>query len=1431
MTSYIEVTCAAAPALLLPSQYRKKNLSKQMPKELYLRNDLPCHTMICGRAACAAIGSAASASLGGGAAPSAGVLEPSADHYVVPSLMALQRFISLFARAPQIHLLLLRTHASQAGAALTRQMRELLAAGASRRRAVLFENEAHAETATVQSRADRESNPQRQDRAVRRAARWFARHTNGSRRIILLEAEEPPTEESVRQEQRMKQSGFVDSDAPKYPREIGGITVHSMDSYLRWLSGKDFSAKTSTASSEDPSPSELLTLYESMLASEKSKVAQKISRAEAGEDLAVKLARCKLELKRGLSLEAGHSYESASTTPPIQPADSDELPPYAATAAAPAHAVAVSDIVPPVLSSHRSDMEYEEHLPLDLALEGVKRGFLFRGHLRVNKYHPQLDASLDLDGRLIDATSGSLVESSGGTSAASSLSQSGQRLGEIFISGLNDRNRAISGDEVIVHMLPQTLWRAPTQRKKIAVKSPASSTAAAEGEEEEDSASSSVTSSSASAEPSVRPVPTGRVVSIIQRNLRPFVATIQLEDVQRSNQGFDYSLVVPMDETIPKIRIRTHQSHLLSNQRLLVQIDEWMTDSKYPTGVYLRSLGRIDSLETGVRCILHELQIHHPPFSINQLRCLPERQIDEVAAKDRKYKVGSGYHARGQPNPFSWTVPPDALVGRMDLRQSHRGCVCSIDPIGCEDIDDALSVLDLGQGRVQIGVHIADVSYFVPAGSLLDQEASQRGTSVYLTDRRLDMLPATLSSDLCSLRGGCDRLALSCLWEMDSEGKVLKTWYGRTVIHNDYALSYEEAQYIYDTQGGTAELPKLPPTHPNYRLSIRERYDEAPNSSLTAVERKALYPKIATLLQLGRRMRQVRLLRGALELNSLEVHFKLDPDTKSILGIQHEPDLEVHQTIAEWMVFANACVAYAIYQRFPEATLLRHHPPPQPQRFEKLIELARNLQLEMDIRSNKSLADSFERAEKILAEREFPSPPSNAQGGTFLDAQQQRSWMLKLLKELAVTAMSEAQYFSSGSCLNRPGDFFHYGLSTDYYTHFTSPIRRYADLIVHRQLLAVIELERKEFHQQKAERKAAERGLPSSGASTSSAISSLFPASTVTAPLLGNEQLQRLSRHLNAKNRQAKFAGSESQQLFLAYFLSGQQTRRWGEEDDSEIGADGFDVPRSIAAAPSPPPRVERCEALIVSLRSNGFIVLLPAYNVKGAVPLVDRDGRAMLSHPLALAFPEDSVDASAERKYGAPARIQFDEVNQTISVSLSAAPSPPSNAPADLLPNLPLSRSFRVFEPVLIDVSLRPNQSRYRTPKPIFTLVWQVEQQRAASSKQSAKKAPTIVEHPPHPDVGHAALATGPSAPAGAKISRPSQIVPIASSALYKILREAATTTKHAKPIHIKQSEGEESDEEEQFIRTKHAAPRQPHVSSRMSVFIDYQSFPLFFL
>ncbi|KAL2522031.1 ribonuclease II family protein [Forsythia ovata] len=320
--------------------------------------------------------------------------------------------------------------------------------------------------------------------------------------------------------------------------------------------------------------------------------------------------------------------------------------------------------------------------------------------------------------------------------------------------------------------------------------------------------------------------------------------------------------------------------------------------------------------------------------------------------------------------------------------------VFSVDPPGCKDIDDALHCTTLPNGNFEVGVHIADVTNFVHPGTPLDDEAAQRGTSVYLVDRRIDMLPKPLTEDICSLRADVERLAFSVIWEMTSEAEIISTRYTKTIIKSYAALSYVEAQARMDDS----------------RLMDHLTRDLRNMNALAKV------------------MRQRRIDRGAITLASAEVKFEIDTETHDPLDIGMYQIREANQMVEEFMLAANVSVAEKILKHFPLCSLLRRHPSPTKEMLEPLLRTAAAVGLFLDVTSSKALADSLDRA--------VGDDP----------------YFNKLIRILATRCMTQAVYFCSGDL--SPAEFSHYGLAAPLYTHFTSPIRRYADVIVHRLLAA-----------------------------------------------------------------------------------------------------------------------------------------------------------------------------------------------------------------------------------------------------------------------------------------------------------------------------------------------------------------------------------------
>ncbi|KAJ2087906.1 exosome catalytic subunit dis3 [Coemansia sp. RSA 986] len=471
--------------------------------------------------------------------------------------------------------------------------------------------------------------------------------------------------------------------------------------------------------------------------------------------------------------------------------------------------------------------------------------------------------------------------------------------------------------------------------------------------------------------------PTGRVVGIVRRNWRSYCAFLDPnfshKGTRASNAPINIS-VLAMDRRIPKIKIRTRQLDVLSGQRFVVAIDSWPKESRYPLGHFVRALGDAGDKATETEVLLLEHDVPFQPFTQNVRADLPTE-----GAK--------------------WLFDPirDQLAcgKRRDLRDLD---VCSIDPPGCTDIDDALHAFVLPNGNFQVGVHIADVTNFVKPNTAMDKEAAYRSTTVYLVDKRIDMLPELLGTNLCSLMSNVDRLAFSCIWELDSEANIVDVTFHKSVIHSKASLSYEEAQNRID--------------------------DLAMKDSITN--------NIRLLNSLAKKLRKRRMDAGALTLSSPEVRFRLENDSQDPVDVEMKALKETNALVEEFMLLANISVAQKIYEHFPDSALLRRHPEPPAQNFDNLQHALKPLDIQLETGSSLALAQSLDRA--VL-----PTDP----------------YFNNLLRILTTRCMMQAQYFCSG--LFTPEEFRHYGLASPIYTHFTSPIRRYADVMVHRLLHASID--------------------------------------------------------------------------------------------------------------------------------------------------------------------------------------------------------------------------------------------------------------------------------------------------------------------------------------------------------------------------------------
>ncbi|KAK1124762.1 hypothetical protein K0M31_006122 [Melipona bicolor] len=521
----------------------------------------------------------------------------------------------------------------------------------------------------------------------------------------------------------------------------------------------------------------------------------------------------------------------------------------------------------------------------------------------------------------------------------------------IFIQGRSNLNRAVDGDTVAVELLPEDQWSSPSD-------------IVLQDEEETDvdnvlEVKKVVDKFDSSNK--MQKTRTGKVVGIIRRNWRQYCGILQLSNIE----GNVRHIFVPAERKIPKIRIETRQYTVLCKQRIIVAIDSWPRNSRYPLGHFVRALGEIGNKTTENEVILLEHDIPHSRFSDVVLSSLPK---------------------------MPWNVTDADLAGREDLRHLH---ICSVDPPGCTDIDDALHCRDLPNGNLEIGVHIADVTHFMRPGTALDKEAALRSTTVYLVDRRIHMLPDLLSSNLCSLLEKQERLTFSCIWEMDKDANIINTKFCKSIICSRAAMTYDEAQLKIDD----------------------------------ATQQDPLVKSLRNLNYLSKKLKKKRLDNGALVLASPEIRFQVDCETHDPIEVEAKKLRETNSMVEEFMLLANISVAKRIVEEFPEYAVLRRHPEPPVANFEPLIKAAKNQGFTMNVNSGKELAASLDECHK-----------------------ENNPYFNIMLRILATRCMMQAVYFISG--MLQPSDYYHYGLACPIYTHFTSPIRRYADVMVHR-LLAV----------------------------------------------------------------------------------------------------------------------------------------------------------------------------------------------------------------------------------------------------------------------------------------------------------------------------------------------------------------------------------------
>ena len=461
----------------------------------------------------------------------------------------------------------------------------------------------------------------------------------------------------------------------------------------------------------------------------------------------------------------------------------------------------------------------------------------------------------------------------------------------------------------------------------------------------------------------------GEISKVLERSTRCYAGRVEF--ASRTT-----AVVVPDSRKMPtEIALsRKRYPDLEEGAKVAVRVIDWRDGDRLPQGELIDVLGSAGDNDAEMHAILLEYNL---PYRF-------EEQVEKAA------------------EAIDGRITERDIAERRDMRDVTT---LTIDPADAKDFDDALSVRKIGEGKYEVGVHIADVTHYVQPDSTIDDEAIERGTSVYLVDRTIPMLPERLCNDLCSLRPHEDKLAFSAIFHIDEKGKVSQEWFGRTVIHSDRRFTYEEAQAVIETGEG----------------DMKE--------------------EILTLHNLAQTLRKERYRKGAIAFDRREAKFHLD-EKGHPTGVYFKVQKEANQLIEEFMLLANRRVAeFCARAHGKERTMIfRVHDRPNSDKFERFRSFI--------LRFGHIFKSSIDKGD--AAAKELNKLLASIKG----KAEE------NVVSTLAIRSMAKAVYTTD--------NIGHYGLAFPYYTHFTSPIRRYPDMMVHRLLQRYLDGKRsadKDFHE------------------------------------------------------------------------------------------------------------------------------------------------------------------------------------------------------------------------------------------------------------------------------------------------------------------------------------------------------------------------------
>lgn len=464
----------------------------------------------------------------------------------------------------------------------------------------------------------------------------------------------------------------------------------------------------------------------------------------------------------------------------------------------------------------------------------------------------------------------------------------------------------------------------------------------------------------------------GEVVEIIERKKLNFIGTLQLSKT--------FGFVIADDRNMQNdiFIAKDNLNGAEDGDKVVAAITDWPTDTKNPFGKITRVLGKAGEHNTEIHAILAEYNLPYE-FPV---------EVEEAA------------------NQIDLTISDEEISKRKDYRNV---LTFTIDPRDAKDFDDALSFQILENGNIEVGVHIADVSHYVTENSVLDNEAIERATSVYLVDRVVPMLPERLSNGVCSLRPNEEKLTFSAIFELDEKANVIHQWFGRTVIYSDKRFAYEEAQIIIENP---ADLTRTIPAE----ISLS-------GDSYQVDEPIAL--AILKLDELAKILRKKRMKSGALAFDKIETKFILNENAEPV-EVFFKESKDANKLIEEFMLLANRKVAEFVGKvkegQKPKTFVYRVHDEPNIDKLTALQNLVAKFGYKIDTKSRMSTSNSLN---KLLTDV-HGKPESN------------------MVETLTIRSMSKAEYTTN--------NIGHYGLAFDFYSHFTSPIRRYPDVMAHRLL-------------------------------------------------------------------------------------------------------------------------------------------------------------------------------------------------------------------------------------------------------------------------------------------------------------------------------------------------------------------------------------------